>query len=48
MVGDREASAGTVSVRLRNTAQVIDMGVDDFVGLVSRIRDTRSADLIVA
>jgi threonyl-tRNA synthetase len=48
VVGEREASAGTVSVRLRNTAQVIDMGVDEFVRLVSAIRDNRSAGLVVA
>ncbi len=46
VVGDREAAAGTVSVRLRDSRQLPEMHVGEFVALVERARTSRAADLL--
>ncbi len=46
VVGDREAEAGAVSVRLRSGEDLKSMPLDRFTEIVTTQRDSRSIDLI--
>jgi threonyl-tRNA synthetase len=46
VVGDREAAADTVSVRLRTSEQVPDMRTEEFVALVRLMSTSRGPDLL--
>jgi threonyl-tRNA synthetase len=46
VVGDREAGAATVSVRLRDSRRLPEMQVKQFVDLIEKVRSSRSIDLL--
>jgi threonyl-tRNA synthetase len=46
VVGDREATAGTVSVRLRDWRQLPEMHMREFVELVERVKASRAPELV--
>ncbi|HXW78283.1 MAG TPA: threonine--tRNA ligase [Acidimicrobiales bacterium] len=48
VVGDREAAAGTVSVRLRGSRQLHEMQVKEFVDLVEKVKTSRTASPLAA
>lgn len=45
VAGDRDVEAGAVSVRLRTEEQLGAMAIDDFIGMVQPVIETRSLDL---
>ena len=48
IVGDREAQAGTVSVRLRTGENLGAQALDSFVALVKAVNDSRIQELTPA
>jgi threonyl-tRNA synthetase len=48
VAGDREAAAGTVSVRLRDSRRLPEMQVREFVELVEKVRSSRAGELLPA